>query len=126
MEKAQAQRENSHYLPGYGLPEALTVTADFRYSHAELGDDGLLILATAVSGLRPCHNNAALIPSKMSFGYAKVSKKVAVFCHTKRLKKSSVIAFLAALFSKFLCARGGTRLTVCPNHRFKLKGNSVI
>ncbi len=64
MEKAQAQRENSHYLPGYGLPEALTVTADFDTAMRNLGDDGLLILATAVSGLRPCLQQCSTYPIK--------------------------------------------------------------
>lgn len=64
MENAQAQRENTHYLPGYRLPEALTVTSDFSAAMQHLGDDGLLILATSVSGLRPCLQQCSNFPIK--------------------------------------------------------------
>lgn len=48
----QAQRENTAYLPGFALPAALKVSSDFSaaVAHAE---NGLLIIATSVAGLRP-------------------------------------------------------------------------
>ncbi len=47
-----AQRENTAYLPGFALPAALKASADFSaaVAHAE---NGLLIIATSVAGLRP-------------------------------------------------------------------------
>jgi glycerol-3-phosphate dehydrogenase (NAD(P)+) len=47
-----AQRENTTYLPGFVLPATLKLTADFSaaVAHAE---NGLLIIATSVAGLRP-------------------------------------------------------------------------
>ncbi|MBC3881828.1 NAD(P)-dependent glycerol-3-phosphate dehydrogenase [Undibacterium sp. LX40W] len=53
MQTAQNQRENTHYLPGYALPSALTATSDFDAAVRHALDDGLLIIATSVSGLRP-------------------------------------------------------------------------
>lgn len=52
MANMDAQRENTAYLPGFALPAALKVTADFSaaVAHAE---NGLLIIATSVAGLRP-------------------------------------------------------------------------
>lgn len=46
------QRENTAYLPGFALPAALKASADFSaaVAHAE---NGLLIIATSVAGLRP-------------------------------------------------------------------------
>lgn len=54
MQTMLEQRENTHYLRGYPLPESLQLTADFdaAIAHAS-GSDGLLIIATSVSGLRP-------------------------------------------------------------------------
>lgn len=58
MRDASVLRVNTNYLPGFNLPDRLTVTSDFdkALAHAggsnELGD-GLLILASPVSGLRP-------------------------------------------------------------------------
>lgn len=53
MQTAQNQRENTHYLPGYALPSTLTATSDFDAAVRHALDDGLLIIATSVSGLRP-------------------------------------------------------------------------
>lgn len=47
-----AQRDNTAYLPGFALPAALKVSADFSAAVAHAGN-GLLILATSVAGLRP-------------------------------------------------------------------------
>jgi len=54
MQAMDAGRENTHYLPGYTLPSALRVTADFdaAVAHAA-GPDALLIAASPVAGLRP-------------------------------------------------------------------------
>jgi glycerol-3-phosphate dehydrogenase (NAD(P)+) len=54
MQAIEAARENSHYLPGFPLPGALRVTADFdaAVAHAS-GADALLIAACPVAGLRP-------------------------------------------------------------------------
>ncbi|WMW80985.1 NAD(P)H-dependent glycerol-3-phosphate dehydrogenase [Undibacterium cyanobacteriorum] len=64
MEEAQSKRENTAYLPGYPLPDSLSVTADFESAMRHLGDDGLLILATSVSGLRPSLEQCAKFPIK--------------------------------------------------------------
>jgi glycerol-3-phosphate dehydrogenase (NAD(P)+) len=52
MAAMDATRENSAYLPGFALPTTLQVTSDFSaaLAHAE---NGLLIIATSVAGLRP-------------------------------------------------------------------------
>jgi glycerol-3-phosphate dehydrogenase (NAD(P)+) len=54
MQAMDAARENTHYLPGFALPPALRVTADFdaAVGHAT-GPDALLIAACPVAGLRP-------------------------------------------------------------------------
>ena len=48
-----AARDNVDYLPGYPFPPALQVTADFDAAVAHAGQDGLLVAATPVAGLRP-------------------------------------------------------------------------
>ena len=49
-----AARENTDYLPGYPFPPGLNVAADFNAALAHVsGDDGLLIAACPVAGLRP-------------------------------------------------------------------------
>lgn len=53
MQTAQTERENSHYLPGYALPSTLRATSDFDAAVRHALSDGLLIIATSVSGLRP-------------------------------------------------------------------------
>ncbi|GIZ50771.1 NAD(P)H-dependent glycerol-3-phosphate dehydrogenase [Noviherbaspirillum aridicola] len=53
MRDADSLRENRAYLPGFTLPRALRPTADFDAAVAHAGEDGLLIVATSVSGLRP-------------------------------------------------------------------------
>ena len=67
MQEADQARENHHYLPGYALPEALEVSSDFDYAlrHA-LPDDseGLLIIASSVSGLRPLLQQCKHLPLK--------------------------------------------------------------
>lgn len=56
MRDAAARRENGAYLPGFPLPEKLVITSVFddAVAHAAAGTGaGLLIVATAVAGLRP-------------------------------------------------------------------------
>ncbi len=53
MAAAAQHRENSAYLPGCRLPDALQPSADFAAALAHVADGGLLIAATAVAGLRP-------------------------------------------------------------------------
>jgi len=55
MRESEARRENLAYLPGFRLPAALVLTADFdrAVSHAASSADSLLIVATSVAGLRP-------------------------------------------------------------------------
>lgn len=58
MAATEAARENTHYLPGQPLPQALRVSADFEEALAhvcEASDDEapLLIAACPVAGLRP-------------------------------------------------------------------------
>ncbi len=55
MRDAAAARENTAYLPGFRLPDALRITADFDAAVAHVAGDGphLLIVASAVAGLRP-------------------------------------------------------------------------
>ena len=50
--RADAERENSTHLPGFTLPASLALTSDFPQAVAHAAD-GLLIVATSVSGLRP-------------------------------------------------------------------------
>ncbi len=52
MSAMQAARENKARLPGLALPASLAVTADLQQAIAH-AEDGLLILATSVAGLRP-------------------------------------------------------------------------
>ncbi|MES2319787.1 MAG: NAD(P)H-dependent glycerol-3-phosphate dehydrogenase [Pseudomonadota bacterium] len=54
MRAMDADRENTHYLPGFALPAALRVTHDFDAAVAHAGGaDALLIAASPVVGLRP-------------------------------------------------------------------------
>lgn len=57
MREAAARRENTAYLPGFPLPAALAVTADFSAAVSHAGQaangEGLLIVASSVAGLRP-------------------------------------------------------------------------
>ncbi|MBR7800442.1 NAD(P)H-dependent glycerol-3-phosphate dehydrogenase [Undibacterium fentianense] len=53
LHEAQKQRENQHYLPGYPFPQNLNASADFDAAIRHALDDGLLIIASSVSGLRP-------------------------------------------------------------------------
>lgn len=53
MRDAAASRENRAYLPGFALPPALRLSADFDEALAHPGAAGLLIVATSVAGLRP-------------------------------------------------------------------------
>lgn len=55
MQEAATQRENMAYLRGFHLPQALRVSADFKLAvkHVmQTPSDGLLIVASSVSGLR--------------------------------------------------------------------------
>ncbi|MDL2353840.1 MAG: NAD(P)-dependent glycerol-3-phosphate dehydrogenase [Pseudomonadota bacterium] len=56
MQELANARENHAYLPGFALPPALGVTADFAAAIAHVGADAgapLLIAACPVAGLRP-------------------------------------------------------------------------
>lgn len=59
MHDASLRRENAAYLPGFILPDQLTITSDFEEALAHVApnkkpdDDGLLIIASSVAGLRP-------------------------------------------------------------------------
>lgn len=58
MREASVRRENVDYLPGFALPDQLTITSDFDMALAHViangqSDDGLLIVASSVAGLRP-------------------------------------------------------------------------
>jgi glycerol-3-phosphate dehydrogenase (NAD(P)+) len=58
MREASVRRENVDYLPGFSLPDNLTVTADFDEALSNAAADGkscagLLIIASSVAGLRP-------------------------------------------------------------------------
>ena len=53
MAAMDAARDNTHYLQGYPFPPALQVSADFDAAVAHVGQDGLLIAACPVAGLRP-------------------------------------------------------------------------
>lgn len=57
MHNAAKSRENAAYLPGFPLPESLSVTSDFDAAVAHLADanegGGLLIVASSMAGLRP-------------------------------------------------------------------------
>ncbi len=64
MHAAQDQRENLHYLPGFHLPNNLTATADFDAAVRHALEDGLLIIATSVSGLRPSLEKCKPYPLK--------------------------------------------------------------
>lgn len=49
-ETIAASRENVRFLPGYRLPDSVTVSTDFE---ASLADAELIIVATPIAGLRP-------------------------------------------------------------------------
>ncbi len=54
VQQMQTQRENQTYLAGCHFPPDLQATADFEQAMAHASSaDGLLIIATSVSGLRP-------------------------------------------------------------------------
>lgn len=56
MRDAAAKRENTAYLPGFPLPAGINVLSDFDAAVAHVaagGSDRLLIIASAVAGLRP-------------------------------------------------------------------------
>lgn len=53
MAEMAATRDNSHYLKGYPFPPALQVSSDFDAAVAHAGQNGLLIAACPVAGLRP-------------------------------------------------------------------------
>lgn len=55
MRDMQQQRENRPYLPGFVFPDQLAVTSNFDAAIAHISDanDGLLIIASSVNGLRP-------------------------------------------------------------------------
>jgi glycerol-3-phosphate dehydrogenase (NAD(P)+) len=58
MQDAALHRENRAYFPGFALPDHLHITADFDMAVAHVApvdtaNDTLLIVATAVVGLRP-------------------------------------------------------------------------
>jgi glycerol-3-phosphate dehydrogenase (NAD(P)+) len=53
MAEMDAARDNTHYLKGFPFPPALQVSSDFDAAVAHVGQDGLLIAACPVAGLRP-------------------------------------------------------------------------
>jgi glycerol-3-phosphate dehydrogenase (NAD(P)+) len=53
MQQAQHERVNHQYLPGFTLPESITVSSDFSLALRHIQSDGLLIIGASVSGLRP-------------------------------------------------------------------------
>lgn len=58
MREAQVKRENVAYLPGFLLPDRLLVTSDFDRALAHIdashpAQESLLVIASAVAGLRP-------------------------------------------------------------------------
>ncbi len=53
MQEAERLRENAAYLPGFRLPDSLSVSADFAAAIAHVGSEGLLLVATSLAGLRP-------------------------------------------------------------------------
>lgn len=56
MHEAATRRENKAYLPGFVLPENVSLSSDFNVAidHCSANaNDGLLIIATSVTGLRP-------------------------------------------------------------------------
>ncbi|MBY0242983.1 MAG: NAD(P)-dependent glycerol-3-phosphate dehydrogenase [Burkholderiaceae bacterium] len=53
MQEMAAARDNLAYLPGHPFPAGLTIATDFDAAAAFAGDDGLLIAACPVAGLRP-------------------------------------------------------------------------
>ncbi|CAL63080.1 Glycerol-3-phosphate dehydrogenase [NAD(P)+] (NAD(P)H-dependent glycerol-3-phosphate dehydrogenase) [Herminiimonas arsenicoxydans] len=53
MQEAEQRRENTVYLPGFRLPDSLSLSSDFSAAIAHVGTDGLLLVATSLAGLRP-------------------------------------------------------------------------
>ncbi|MFJ7567298.1 NAD(P)H-dependent glycerol-3-phosphate dehydrogenase [Herminiimonas sp. NPDC097707] len=53
MQDADQRRENAVYLPGFRLPDSLSLSSDFSAAIAHVGADGLLLVATSLAGLRP-------------------------------------------------------------------------
>ena len=67
MRNASLKRENVDYLPGFVLPDRLTVTPDFDQAVAHVttdagANDGLLIVASSVAGLRPLLQRLQSLP----------------------------------------------------------------
>jgi glycerol-3-phosphate dehydrogenase (NAD(P)+) len=53
-----AARENARYLPGVALPPSLHIDSDLDAAWRHAGDDGLAVIATPMSGLRPLLDSA--------------------------------------------------------------------
>jgi glycerol-3-phosphate dehydrogenase (NAD(P)+) len=53
MQDIARLHENTHYLPGFTLPESLSASSDLAAAIAHAGRNGLLIAATSLAGLRP-------------------------------------------------------------------------
>ncbi len=65
MDEAATRRENSGNLPGFSLPRGLHITSDFDAAMAPLlatPDEGLLLIASAVAGLRPLVRQLQALP----------------------------------------------------------------
>jgi glycerol-3-phosphate dehydrogenase (NAD(P)+) len=62
MTDMQNQRENRHYLAGFPLPDNLQATSDFDAVLEHALNDGLLIVASSVSGLRPILQQCKAFP----------------------------------------------------------------
>ena len=53
MSNLQANRINQNYLPDISFPQQLTASADFDLALKHVENNGLLIIASSVAGLRP-------------------------------------------------------------------------
>jgi glycerol-3-phosphate dehydrogenase (NAD(P)+) len=62
MAEMQNQRENRHYLAGFPLPDNLQATSNFDSALQHALSDGLLIVASSVSGLRPILQQCKAFP----------------------------------------------------------------
>ena len=60
----QLDRINTHYLPGRPFPANLQASANFDLAMQHALDDGLLILASSVAGLRPLLQRCTNFPLK--------------------------------------------------------------
>lgn len=62
MQRMQTQRANDQYLPGFVFPDSMLATADIALAMRHASEQGLLIIATSVSGLRETLKLCATFP----------------------------------------------------------------